>query len=143
KDLAGSRRQSPVHLGFCSVCAAGFRISRVAKRATKKVAAKGPGRKKVSRKSEGDVVEYMVGATPTAQRGNGSAANLGFEQKLWQAADKLRNNLDAAEYNHVVLGLIFLKYNSDAFEEKHAALEADRKAGADPEGPDEYRAENI
>jgi type I restriction enzyme M protein len=74
---------------------------------------------------------------------NGSAANLGFEQKLWQAADKLRNNLDAAEYKHVVLGLIFLKYISDAFEEKHAALEAEKKSGADPEDLDEYRAENI
>jgi type I restriction enzyme M protein len=44
-----------------------------------------------------------------------SSANLGFEQKLWQVADKLRNNMDAAEYKHVVLGLIFLKYISDAF----------------------------
>jgi type I restriction enzyme M protein len=51
--------------------------------------------------------------------------------------------MDAAEYKHVVLGLIFLKYISDAFEEKHAALEADRKGGADPEDPDEYRAVNI
>ncbi len=49
---------------------------------------------------------------------NGNGANLGFEEKLWQAADKLRNNMDAAEYKHVVLGLIFLKYISDAFEEK-------------------------
>ncbi|WP_428268585.1 type I restriction-modification system subunit M [Haliangium sp.] len=78
-----------------------------------------------------------------SKNGNGSAAIVGFEQKLWQAADKLRNNLDAAEYKHVVLGLIFLKYISDAFEEKHAALEAERKSGADPEDPDEYRAENI
>lgn len=44
-----------------------------------------------------------------------SGANLGFEQKLWQAADKMRNNMDAAEYKHVVLGLIFLKYISDSF----------------------------
>lgn len=48
-----------------------------------------------------------------AQSSNG--ANLGFEQKLWQSADKLRNNMDAAEYKHVVSGLIFLKYISDAF----------------------------
>jgi type I restriction enzyme M protein len=74
---------------------------------------------------------------------NGSAANIGFESTLWATADKLRNNMDASEYKHVVLGLIFLKYISDAFEEKHAALLADRKAGADPEDPDEYRAENI
>jgi type I restriction enzyme M protein len=72
-----------------------------------------------------------------------SGATLGFEAKLWLAADKLRNNMDAAEYKHVVLGLIFLKYISDAFEEKYAALVADKKSGADPEDPDEYRAENI
>src|ERR1044071_3836696 len=72
-----------------------------------------------------------------------STANLGFEAQLWAAADKLRSNMDAAEYKHVVLGLIFLKYISDAFEERHAALLAGRSAGADPEDPDEYRAENI
>jgi type I restriction enzyme M protein len=60
---------------------------------------------------------------------------------LWQAADKLRGNLDAAEYKHVVLGIIFLKYVSDAFEEKHAHLE--KEPGADPEDKDEYLAENI
>lgn len=48
--------------------------------------------------------------------GNGNGANLGFEAKLWQAADKRRYNMDAAEYKHVVLGLIFLKYVLDAFE---------------------------
>ena len=72
-----------------------------------------------------------------------SNANLGFEARLWQTADALRNNMDAAEYKHVVLGLIFLKYISDAFEAKHAELEADRAAGADPEDPDEYRAVSI
>src|SRR5271157_3239618 len=51
---------------------------------------------------------------------NGNGSTLGFEAKLWLAADKLRTNLDAAEYKHVVLGLIFLKYTSDAFEEQHA-----------------------
>src|SRR5207248_6254398 len=74
-------------------------------------------------------------------RGNG--ANLGFESDLWRAADALRSNMDAAEYKHVVLGLIFLKYISDAFEEQHATLEAERRSGADPEDPDEYRAVNI
>jgi type I restriction enzyme M protein len=58
-------------------------------------------------------------------------------------ADGLRNNMDAAEYKHVVLGLIFLKYISDAFEAKHAELEAQRKEGADPEDPDEYKAARI
>ena len=70
-----------------------------------------------------------------------STANLGFEDRLWQAAEKLRGNMDAAEYKHVVLGLIFLKYISDAFLEKHAALGADKHA--DPEDKDEYLAENI
>ena len=72
-----------------------------------------------------------------------TGANLGFEAKLWAAADALRNNMDAAEYKHVVLGLIFLKYISDAFEAKHAELDAQRKQGADPEDPDEYRAATI
>jgi type I restriction enzyme M protein len=69
---------------------------------------------------------------------NNEKTNL--EARLWQTADKLRNNMDAAEYKHVVLGLIFLKYISDSFEEKHAALTS---AGADPEDKDEYLAENI
>jgi type I restriction enzyme M protein len=56
--------------------------------------------------------------------GKNNGANLGFEEKLWLAADKLRGNLDAAEYKHVVLGLIFLKYISDAFESRRAKLEA-------------------
>src|SRR5229473_7674079 len=72
-----------------------------------------------------------------------TAANIGHEAKLWAAADALRNNMDAAEYKHVVLGLIFLKYISDAFEAKHAELEAQKKQGADPEDPDEYRAASI
>jgi len=74
---------------------------------------------------------------------NGSSANLGFEAKLWAAADALRNNMDAAEYKHVVLGLIFLKYISDAFEAKHSELKAQRSQGADPEDRDEYRAASI
>ncbi len=65
---------------------------------------------------------------------------LGFESKLWASADALRNNMDAAEYKHVVLGLIFLKYISDAFEAKHAELEGQRAQGADPEDRDEYGA---
>src|SRR5713101_8156076 len=80
-------------------------------------------------------------AGPDQQHGNGS--RLGFEAKLWAAADALRNNMDAAEYKHVVLGLIFLKYISDAFEAKHAELAAQTVQGADPEDPDEYRAVNI
>jgi len=75
------------------------------------------------------------------KNGNGSGANLGFEQKLWQAADKMRGHMDAAEYKHVVLGLIFLKYISDAFEERRQALLKEK--GADPEDRDEYTAENV
>ena len=74
---------------------------------------------------------------------NETAANVGYEAELWQMADALRGSMDAAEYKHVVLGLIFLKYISDAFEEVHARLEAERDQGADPEDPDEYRALNI
>ncbi len=77
----------------------------------------------------------------TTKEPNG--ATLGFEAKLWAAADALRNNMDAAEYKHVVLGLIFLKYISDAFEAKHAELDAQRGQGADPEDQDEYRAASI
>jgi type I restriction enzyme M protein len=62
---------------------------------------------------------------------------------MWEAADALRGSMDAAEYKHVVLGLIFLKYISDSFEELHAKLEAERGSGADPEDPDEYKAANI
>ncbi len=76
-------------------------------------------------------------------KNSNNGANLGFESRLWQAADALRSNMDAAEYKHVVLGLIFLKYISDAFEEQHSKLEAERDKGADPEDPDEYRAINI
>lgn len=68
-------------------------------------------------------------------------AELEYENKLWQSADKLRNNLDAAEYKHVVLGLLFLKYISDAFEEEYQRLSQDE--WADPEDPDEYLANNI
>ncbi|MDB6130790.1 MAG: methylase [Verrucomicrobiales bacterium] len=74
-----------------------------------------------------------------------STSTLGFEAKLWLAADKLRNNMDAADYKHVVLGLIFLKYISDAFEEMRAKLVAGKGdyQGSDPEDADEYKAENV
>jgi type I restriction enzyme M protein len=70
-----------------------------------------------------------------------NGANLGFEEKLWLAADKLRGSMDAAEYKHVVLGLVFLKYISDAFEEQRGKIAA--MPGADPEDRDEYRADNV
>ena len=68
-------------------------------------------------------------------------AIIGFEEKLWEAADKLRNNMDAAEYKHVILGLIFLKYVSDTFKEKY-----DQLLEEDPdfvEDRDEYLAEGV
>jgi type I restriction-modification system DNA methylase subunit len=76
-------------------------------------------------------------AKPTTP--NASTATIGFEAKLWLTADKLRNNMDAAEYKHVVLGLIFLKYISDTFEEHRAKLLAGQGdyAGANAEDPDE------
>ncbi len=85
----------------------------------------------------------MAKKKTAAGKSNDSAANIGFEAKLWLAADKLRNNLDAAEYKHVVLGLIFLKYISDAFSELHERLKAQVDDGASPEDPDEYRAEGV
>lgn len=66
-----------------------------------------------------------------------------LEKKLWKAADKLRKNMDAAEYKHVVLGLIFLKYISDAFEELYQKLVAQKDEGADPEDKNEYTAEKV
>src|SRR5947209_6146126 len=84
----------------------------------------------------------MAQGTKSGEKnGSGNGSALGFEATLWATADKLRGNLDAAEYKHVVLGLIFLKYISEAFEEKHAALAAED--GADPEDRDEYLAENV
>ena len=72
---------------------------------------------------------------------NGNGAKLGFEETLWQAADKQRGHMDAGEYKHIVLGLIFLKYISDAFSELYDIL--DKQPYADPEDRDEYVAENI
>ena len=68
-----------------------------------------------------------------------------LDKQSWRAADKLRKNIDAAEYKHVVLGLIFLKYISDAFEGLYIKLKAGEGdyAGADPEDKDEYQAENV
>lgn len=70
-----------------------------------------------------------------------SGANLGFERKLWEAADKLRSNMDAAEYKHVVLGLLFLKYISDAFGEVYEELKKDPTS--DPEDVDEYISRRV
>jgi len=75
---------------------------------------------------------------------NTNGASLGFENQMWAAADKLRGHMDASEYKHVVLGLIFLKYISDAFQDKYEQLEATKDTEyTDPEDRDEYAAANI
>ena len=81
---------------------------------------------------------------PKARHGAlaGNGATTGYEAELWAMADALRGSMDAAEYKHVVLGLIFLKYISDAFEERHAAVLAEWGEEA-AEDRDEYTAENI
>ena len=85
----------------------------------------------------------MTKQRKNAQSADTTGATVGYEAQLWRMADALRGSMDAAEYKHVVLGLIFLKYISDAFEEQHAKLVAEKATGADPEDPDEYRADNI
>ena len=70
-----------------------------------------------------------------------NGANIGFEEKLWKSADKLRNNMDPSEYKHIILGLIFLKYISDSFEEVYYELKKDEYSN--PEDKDEYIAKNI
>lgn len=93
---------------------------------------------------------------PTKKKNNNSGANLGFEATLWAAADKLRGNMDAAEYKHVVLGLIFLKYINDAFEERRKKLEEElsdpnsewyiediEERGYALEDKDEYTSANV
>ena len=79
----------------------------------------------------------------TEPAAGGSGATTGIETELWAAANLLRGNMDAAEYKHVVLGLVFLKYISDAFEERHAWLEAKREEGCDPEDVDFYSEVNV
>jgi type I restriction enzyme M protein len=74
-------------------------------------------------------------------RKNGNGADIGFEAELFQAADKLRGNLEPSEYKHVALGLIFLKYISDAFEAKRAELEKEDSEAL--EDKDEYRADPV
>ena len=76
-----------------------------------------------------------------AKQTSNNGANLGFEAQLWAAADKLRGNMEPSDYKHVALGLIFLKYISDAFEAKRAGLLQDDLA--DAEDPEEYLAENV
>ena len=82
-------------------------------------------------------------ATRPSNNGSGakSAAQLGFEAELFKTADKLRGNMEPSDYKHVALGLIFLKYISDAFEARHAELLAEDAVAA--EDKDEYLADNV
>lgn len=79
--------------------------------------------------------------TKKNQKSGQNGGQLGFEAQLWATADKLRGNMEPSDYKHVALGLIFLKYISDAFEAKRTALLADDLA--DAEDPEEYLAENV
>jgi type I restriction enzyme M protein len=88
-------------------------------------------------------MERMPKVKQSSTAPTNDGAIVGYEARLWQMADALRGSMDAAEYKYVVLGLIFLKYISDAFEVQHVQLEAEQVQGADPEDPDEYRALNI
>jgi len=78
---------------------------------------------------------------PGKAKAKSNGATLDFESQLWAAADKLRGHMDSSEYKHVVLGLIFLKYISDSFEEVHGKLLLEKEA--DPEDRDEYLAQNV
>jgi hypothetical protein len=87
--------------------------------------------------------EWTIAMAKDRRMNDDTAATMGYEADLWRMAEALRGSMDAAEFKQVVLGLIFLKYISDAFEAQHAILEAEQAEGADPEDPDEYRALNI
>lgn len=110
-----------------------------------RILAAGPATGDETAPAKAKAEEYVQGeVTPKPKKATkAKGGDLGFEDKLWQAADELRGNMDAAEYKHVVLGLIFLKYVSDAFEERQLQLQAEKSQGADPEDPDEYRAHNV
>ncbi|MBX3245551.1 MAG: SAM-dependent DNA methyltransferase [Myxococcales bacterium] len=115
-----------------------------AKRKTDEGARSAPkrrGRPPKDRSGEAAPSEPARGKRGKSAKAAKSGANLGFEEKLWQAADKLRGSMDASEYKHVVLGLIFLKYVSDAFEQRRAEVLADEFA--DAEDRDEYEGKNV
>ena len=85
-----------------------------------------------------------MAAKKEAKAKEANTANIGFEDKIWEAARILRGNVDASEYKHVVLGLIFLKYVSDRFEARRAEILADPELGEDfADDRDEYEAEHV
>ncbi len=102
------------------------------------------GKKKAKKRAKKQAKKRAKKRSPARKKRKpapANGANLGFEEKLWATADKLRGHMDAAEYKHVVLGLIFLKYISDAFQERHEELKS--TPNADPEDRDEYVGENV
>ena len=103
-----------------------------------------PTRRNDKRKAPAKSANNATKPQPTNHKlATANSATTGYEAELWAAANALRGNMDAAEYKHVVLGLVFLKYISDAFEERHVQLEAERDEGADPEDADFYTGANI
>ena len=87
---------------------------------------------------------FMATAAKTTTKPAGTPVETGVSgSELWKLADTLRGNIDAAEYKHIVLPLMFLKYISDAFEELHQELESKADEGYDPEQPDEYAERNV
>ena len=104
-----------------------------------------PAKDKVPSKKAKEKPQMVAAAGTVVMKTNGTkksnSGDLPFEASLWAMADQLRGSMDASEYKHPVLGLIFLKYISDAFEEKHAELSADKDS--DPEDRDEYTATNV
>ena len=114
----------------------------MAKKTAKKVG------KKIAKKTAKKIAKKTVGTATkkkATKKKSTTAKEEPIEKQLWKTADKLRKNIDAAEYKHVVLGLIFLRYISDAFEDLHNRLKEGKGdfAGADPEDKDEYKAENV
>ena len=85
----------------------------------------------------------MTMALKSLSKNNSNEATTDLGPKLWRTANALRGNIDAAEYKHIVLPLMFLKYISDAFEELHEELESKADEGYDPEQPDEYAERNV
>jgi len=108
----------------------------------KKGSGKGRASRKANTESEKSARARGFKLTPVQTKiGRREEGYVELEKRLWEAADKLRSNMDAAEYKHVVLGLIFLKYVSDSFNRLYERLQ--EVEYADPEDPDEYRAENV
>lgn len=117
-------------------------ISRAAERPLSQKASEPTGLRSNSPTANGLLATMPQATGPVAKKPKAQAEEP-IEKQLWKTADKLRKNIDAAEYKHIVLGLVFLKYISDAFVELYDRLKAEEAEGADPEDKDEYKAENV